>query len=1121
MKKIKLIISHILIASLLVSISGCGLSAKKKKPFNLKDGTNYTIMIYMVGSNLESEGAAASRDILEMADSGIDLKHNNVIIYAGGSKIWHLDNMMSTRGNLVQLTTVDGDPALKQISDSAELPFGTTKNMGEQETLTSFVDYCYDNFKAKNYALILWNHGGGPIGGFGSDELYEGDPLFKIEMGDALKNTKFVQEKKFDFVGFDACLMSSIEFARTLSDYADYMVASQETEPGFGWDYSFMQMFNKTDDPVQISKKIIKTYEAYYDSVGQELNNPDLTLSILNLKKTKQIVSKMNKLFEKMSIDISEDTFSEFARGRDNTKSFALSSTGKGNSYDVVDLGDFMDNVPDKYSETAMDINDSLNDVVVSKYSNIPQSSGVSFYYPYDNRQRYENMGKYLYGIDGCDNYRNFIEYFTKFWSSSTSADTDIFEGSTWDKAGNKEDQIKFHFDAKELKRIKKISYTILRSRDLEKKEWEPICENIDVKADNNGDVFVNSSPKMFYLKGTNGESVPWHVTQLSSNKNETVWMLNDTELQDYLNYHGIDNYYSDVPVNVTFAEKNNGSLEIKDILKATNDGSSGRENIDISKYSGIKFSTRELIESNNKKGMTKPYSEWKLSGIGTYGNCSVGIGPQNEGKEPFEIEKKEIVNDLEFVDDYAIQLVAEDFSGNKRASKIRSLNKKPIYTKETETIDNVNYTYKKYANKSILIGIKTEEVEVNIPKKLGGQPVTEIRYEITDLTPDHCRKVTIPKGVTKIGEDAFENWYKLEDVIIPDTVKSIDEGAFENCKYLRKIKLPDSLEYLGHGVFKDTNVKKIKIPENLKHIKDGAFSNVVEEIELDDENDYYTIVDDALFTADEKTLVYYPHKPIEYNNKTQVKTIDLIIPDGCEHIGSEAIGCEQISNIEFPSTLKEIGPAAFSSCGFIKKLDFPSSLKSIGSGAFLNAIGGEVEIHIGKNISYVGPAAFKGNYISRFTVSINNKNYSQLDGNVTNKSRDTLIFSKTKNGKEFKVPNGIVALASSAMDGLFKKYTNTDDAKSVVIPDSVVSIDSSVDDVGCNKWTIGKGLRYWGDVDYKINTEGKYNTWGDKEYIISKDNPYYYVDGKYIKKKKNKETDKMSPKAISEKYKK
>ena len=192
MKKIKLIVSYILIAGLLISMSGCGLSAKKKKPFNLKDGTNYTIMIYMVGSNLESEGAAASRDILEMADSGIDLKHNNVIIYAGGAKIWHLDNMMSTRGNLVQLTSMDGEPALKQINDSIELPFGTTKNMGEQETLTGFVDYCYEHYKAKNYALILWNHGGGPIGGFGSDELYEGDPLFKIEMGDALKNTKFV-----------------------------------------------------------------------------------------------------------------------------------------------------------------------------------------------------------------------------------------------------------------------------------------------------------------------------------------------------------------------------------------------------------------------------------------------------------------------------------------------------------------------------------------------------------------------------------------------------------------------------------------------------------------------------------------------------------------------------------------------------------------------------------------------------------------------------------------------------------------------------------------------------------------------------------------------------------------
>jgi len=43
---------------------------------------------------------------------------------------------------------------------------------------------------------------------------------------------------KFDFIGFDACLMATVETALTMSQYGDYLIASEETEPGVGWYYT-------------------------------------------------------------------------------------------------------------------------------------------------------------------------------------------------------------------------------------------------------------------------------------------------------------------------------------------------------------------------------------------------------------------------------------------------------------------------------------------------------------------------------------------------------------------------------------------------------------------------------------------------------------------------------------------------------------------------------------------------------------------------------------------------------------------------------------------------------------------------------------------------------------------
>ena len=129
---------------------------------------DYTVMIYVVGSNLESHYGAATNDLNEMIASGLDYDKNNLLVYTGGSKRWTSD--ISNKHNSV-INMANGEK-LDVTAQTAE-----TADMGASQTLAEFVNYCTTNFPARHYGLVLWNHGAGPLWGYGSDELFDNDSL--------------------------------------------------------------------------------------------------------------------------------------------------------------------------------------------------------------------------------------------------------------------------------------------------------------------------------------------------------------------------------------------------------------------------------------------------------------------------------------------------------------------------------------------------------------------------------------------------------------------------------------------------------------------------------------------------------------------------------------------------------------------------------------------------------------------------------------------------------------------------------------------------------------------------------------------------------------------------------
>ena len=140
--------------------------------------------------------------IIEMLESGVNPQKCNVVIFTGGANSWAL-NIQSNVNTVLNLNSSGSDFDIIATTQSAA-------NMGDPNTFLDFLNYAYSNFPAEHYSLICWDHGGGSLFGFGSDELYSGDGLSLQEMEYALKSSPFAS-KKLDFLGFDACLMATME----------------------------------------------------------------------------------------------------------------------------------------------------------------------------------------------------------------------------------------------------------------------------------------------------------------------------------------------------------------------------------------------------------------------------------------------------------------------------------------------------------------------------------------------------------------------------------------------------------------------------------------------------------------------------------------------------------------------------------------------------------------------------------------------------------------------------------------------------------------------------------------------------------------------------------------------
>ena len=237
---------------------------------------------------------------------------------------------------------------------------------------------------------------------------------------------------------------------------------------------------------------------------------------------------------------------------------------------------------------------------------------------------------------------------------------------------------------------------------------------------------------------------------------------------------------------------------------------------------------------------------------------------------------------------------------------------------------------------------------------------------------------VVVPKGVYMIVDGAFSDCDYIESVELPEGLVKIEGDAFKNCTALKEIKLPESLEDIDMGAFENCkSLRAIAIPKNVNYVSGGSFCGCesLEKITVDEENQFYTSIDNVLFEKDKTVLIKYaPAKrertysvpsgvvEISYDVFSDSSSLEYVeIPEGVESIyGSAFENCRSLKGVTLPQSLEHLVFSTFENCTSLKSIVIPKNVKSLPSCTFENCQSLEyVEIQ-NENIE-ISEVAFRG----------------------------------------------------------------------------------------------------------------------------------------------------------------
>jgi len=313
----------------------------------------------------------------------------------------------------------------REVGDLGEI------NMADGEVLTDFVTWAAKQYPADHYVLILSDHGTGWPGGWtdednGSrpkDVLIDGwnDMLYLNELDDTFAEIrKRTGIEKFDIIGYDACLMSSLEVISMTAAYADYTVLSQETEPSMGWAYNAILsklVKNPKMEAADLAKLVVDTYitedmlitddearAAYVSRTYETSGDVDpavlakeetktVTLAAIDLAKIPAVIDSLDR----MVTPLSKINQKVVAGSRSHTKAYE-NVFGEDFPSPYIDLSNFAkliqrDSTSVNVQNAAAELQTAIKKAVIAEKHGPSQkgSNGISIYFP--NSRLYQTAG--------------------------------------------------------------------------------------------------------------------------------------------------------------------------------------------------------------------------------------------------------------------------------------------------------------------------------------------------------------------------------------------------------------------------------------------------------------------------------------------------------------------------------------------------------------------------------------------------------------------------------------------------------------------------------------------------------------------------------------------------------
>ena len=283
---------------------------------------------------------------------------------------------------------------------------------------------------------------------------------------------------------------------------------------------------------------------------------------------------------------------------------------------------------------------------------------------------------------------------------------------------------------------------------------------------------------------------------------------------------------------------------------------------------------------------------------------------------------------------------------------------------------------------------------------------------------------VTVPEGVTSIGNGVFSYCSSLTGITIPDGVTSIGYGAFEWCHSLTSIVIPDSVTSIGDWAFSGcSSLTSIALPDGLTGIVNGTFENCSSLTSITLPDGVTSIGDDAFIgckgLSDAEGFIVLKGILYDYCGTSE----KVVIPDDVTGIGKSAFkNCQGLQSVTILDSVTSIGNEAFYDCRSLTSIVISDGVTGIGGRAFYNC-SSLTSITIPDGVTSIGDSAFSG---CRSLTSIT------LPDSVT--SIGYGAFEDCSSLQSITIPNSVTSIGDWA-------FYRCESLTSITLPDGVTSI--------------------------------------------------------------------------------